>query len=32
MKGEAPCVLDSIRQSVRPPLGAGCIEGGCRPV
>lgn len=32
VKGEAPCVLDSIRQSVRPPLGAGCIEGGCRPV
>lgn len=32
VKGEAPCVLDSIRQSVRHPLGAGCKEGGCRPV
>lgn len=31
-KGEAPCVLDSIRQSVRPPEGAGCRGGGSEPV
>lgn len=27
-RGEAPRVLDSIRQPLRPPLGAGCTEGG----
>lgn len=27
-KGEAPCALDSIRESARPPEGAGCRGGG----